>query len=103
MAKIYRKNIYGYELKGTEKQLKEMYDLLNYEAYDNVRFTHYFHVWIKEGTGVWWFPKEKYYGGYETYAVTFLHYADSQIADRVYESSYAHYDRGNYEMLEVLR
>ena len=102
MAKIYKKNIFGYDLKGTEKQLNEMYDLMNYEAYDKRNFTQYFHVWVKEGTGVWWFPKEKYYGGYEPYAIAFLHFADSQIRDRVYESSYAHYDYEN-EKLEWLR
>jgi hypothetical protein len=92
MQKIISRTIFGYELKGTENQLEQMYNLLNYEAYDCKQFNHYFHVWVKEGTGVWWFPKEKYYNGYEPYAIALLHYADSRLKDLVYESAYALYE-----------
>lgn len=101
--KTYRKSIFGYELKGTEKQLNEMYELLNYEDYDNKKFAKYFHVWVHEGTGVHWFPKEKYYGGYVAYGIALLEYATpSNFSNRIYESDYAFYDRSNYEKVEEL-
>lgn len=90
---MYKRNIFGYELKAkTEKQLNEMYDLLNYEDYDKKRFSHYFHVWVHEGTGVYWFPKEKYYGGTTPYAIALIHYADYKLRDLVHESDYAYYE-----------
>ena len=55
------REIFGYHLKGTDKQLDEMYDLLNREDYTSSKFQHYFYVWVHEGTGVYWFPKERYF------------------------------------------
>ena len=93
---MYKRNVFGFELKAqTERQLNEMYDLLNYEDYDKKRFSHYFHVWVHEGTGVYWFPIEKYYGGTTPYAVALLHRAllfDRNSRNNIHESDYAYYE-----------
>ena len=89
---MYKKNIFGYELKArSEKQLDEMYELLNFEDYTNPKFIKYFHVWVSEGPGLYWFPKEQYYGGFIPYAVALLHYADGRLREKVYESDYVNY------------
>ena len=55
------REIFGYVLTGTKNQLDEMKELLNYERYYDKKFTKYFHVWKHYGTGVYFFPKEKYF------------------------------------------
>lgn len=80
------KTLFGYECKGTPEQLDEMYDLLNYEDYANPKFQKYFHVWVStNNTGVYWFPKEAYYGGEETYVHALLKYAGMSVDHSMYE------------------
>lgn len=60
MEKI-KKNIFGYLCEGTEKQMNELYDLINREDYTNPRFQKFMYIWISgDNIGLSWFPKEKY-------------------------------------------
>lgn len=55
------KKIHCYELKGSEKQLKEMYSLLEFEKYRDPKMTKYFDVWSNYPYGVFFFPKKEYF------------------------------------------
>jgi hypothetical protein len=73
------REIFSYVLTGTKHQLDEMKELLNYENYYDKKITKYFHVWKHYGTGIFYFPKEKYFkakkfsdGTYETNYVAAL-------------------------------
>ena len=60
MSKI-NKTIFGYPCQGTEKQLAEMYNLLNFEDYTTTKFGKYFYRWINgDNTGLRWFPRPEY-------------------------------------------
>lgn len=83
-----KKTIFGYQLKGTESQLNEMYDLLNCEDYESKKFVKYFYVWVSEGSGVFYFPKERYYAGEQSYAIALLKYGATN-GSLVHESMYA--------------
>lgn len=86
------REIFGYTLKGTEKQLDEMYDLFNREDYTTAGFQHYFYVWVNEGTGVYFFPKERYfvsdYHGERHYAIALLNYGGRLGTDGIHKSDY---------------
>lgn len=91
------RKVFDFVLTGTKKQLDEMYDLLDYERYYDKRFSKYFHVWKRYGTGVYFFPKEKYFkakvykDGYETsYVAALLRYG-------------ANIDVVNYEFMKIMR
>lgn len=58
--KLIRK-VFNYELKGTKKQLEEMYDLFNKEDFYNPKFKKYFHCWINYGTGIYIYPRKQYF------------------------------------------
>lgn len=60
--------------KGTSKQIEEIKWMLEEEDWTNPRFTKYFHVWVYEGLGVFFFPREAYYGGEENYVVALMRY-----------------------------
>ena len=70
------KEIFGIRCKGTESQLEKMYDLNNREEYWKPEFQKYFNVWIVEGCGVHYYPKEKYFvndeNGETNYCVALL-------------------------------
>ncbi len=55
------KTIFGVVIKATPKQLERIYDLWNKEQYWTDEFHKYFHVWICDGSGVYYFIKEKYF------------------------------------------
>lgn len=55
------KKVFDFELKGTEKQLKEMYDLWNREDFYNPKFKKYFLCWVNYGTGIYAFPRKQYF------------------------------------------
>ena len=83
MEKI-QKNIFGYHCEGTQKQMDELYDLMNREDYTNPRFQKYMYVWISgDNTGLRWYPKEKYsqYKG-NNYIVDLAIYMGQENADK---------------------
>lgn len=87
-AVVERKTIFGYELKGTSEQLDEMYVLLNEEDYPNPKFQKYFHVWVStNNTGVYWFPREEFYGGDDEYVFALFRYAGLSVDHSMYEVS----------------
>lgn len=55
------KNVFGFELKGTERQINEMYDLINREDFYNPKFKKYFLCWVNQGTGIYYFPRKQYF------------------------------------------
>ena len=48
-------------VKGTEKQVNEIYDTFNKERYWSETAVKYFHVYISLGSGVFMFPKRQYF------------------------------------------
>lgn len=83
---IATKDIFGYKVKGTKEQLDEMFDLLNAEDYRSPSFRQYFHVWIsKNNTGVYWFPREEFYGGEEPYVFALFEYAGFDVEHSRYD------------------
>ena len=67
-------------LQGGRRQLDEMSELLNSECYKSKKFKKYFYVWVHYDTGVYFFPKEKYFvsrDGETNYAVALLQYGAS--------------------------
>lgn len=60
--KKYTKRVFSYKLRGTKKQLEEMYDCLNRECYWETKFKKYFEV-IRTTHGLFFIPHKKYYVG----------------------------------------
>ena len=59
------KQVFEFELKGTTKQLKEMYDLWNKEDFYNPLFKKYFLCWVNLGTGIYACPRKEYFVSYK--------------------------------------
>ena len=75
------KVIRNYELKAQSKtELDKIEKLMESEEYYKKDFLEYFHVWVQEGVGVFYFPKEKYFvsrSGISNYAIALLQYGAS--------------------------
>ena len=79
MTKKEIRKLFCYELKGTKKQLDEMYKLMNYEDFYNPLFTKYFDLWIGY-YGYCYFPKKEYFvsrNGNTNYNESYLEYKGS--------------------------
>lgn len=76
------RDICGYPMVATPKQLDEISELLSREDYRNPRFKKYFNVWIStNNTGVYWFPKEQYYAYQGSrYVADLVHYAGDSLS-----------------------
>lgn len=72
------KKVNNYELKAQSKtELDHIEELMNKAEYYKEEFQKYFHVWIQEGVGVFFFIKEKYFvsrNGVANYAIAMLQY-----------------------------
>lgn len=85
MNEIITKDVFGLPVKGTKKQVEEMYDLVNYEDYTTPRFGKYFYRWVCEGTGVYYFPKPQYCSlEGDDYAVALLSKVNSDVRHSYY-------------------
>ena len=74
-VKIITRQVLGFNLKGTKKQLEELKRHLNYEDYYTPDFRKYFIVDISQ-VGVVFYPKYRYFGGgsYAEYLEELKHY-----------------------------
>ena len=72
------KKVNNYELKAQSKtELDHIEELMNSEKYYTEEFQKYFHVWVQESVGVFFFIKEKYFvsrNGVANYAIALLQY-----------------------------
>lgn len=72
------KQIRNYEIKAQSKtELDKIEQLMEKEEYYREEFQNYFHVWVQQGIGVFYFPKEKYFvsrNGIANYAIALLQY-----------------------------
>ena len=72
------KKVNNYELKAQSKtELDHIEELWLKAEYYKEEFQKYFHVWIQEGVGVFFFIKEKYFvsrNGVANYAIAMLQY-----------------------------
>lgn len=72
------KLIRNYEIKAQSKtELDHIEELMSKEEYYKEEFQKYFHVWVQESVGVFYFPKEKYFvsrNGIANYAIALLQY-----------------------------
>ena len=82
-----------YEIKGTEKQVNEIYHMYMFESLNRRTFKmykKYFNIWVHNGTGIYAFPKEKYFvsrKGETNYAVALLQYgSNADVESAFYEN-----------------
>lgn len=72
-----QRTIGRFVLQGGKNQLNEMSELLDFEFYESEKFKKYFYVWVHCGTGIYFFPREKYFvsrDGETNYVVALLQY-----------------------------
>ena len=77
MKKIEIRKLFSYELKGSKKELDEMYKLMNYEDFYNPLFKKYFHLWVGL-YGFYYFPKQEYFvskDGINDYNLAYRNYS----------------------------
>lgn len=88
-----KKIIFGFPCEGTQKQLEEMYDLLNREDYTSPRFGKYFYRWVNgDNTGLRWYPKAQYCSiKGDDYAIALIGISGNHLP---YKSEYAHPYKG---------
>lgn len=84
------KQIYDYVVKGSEKAIKIMEDILNTDGFDTKDCNKYFHTWVIEGLGRFMFPREKYFVSHDNetnYIIALMKYGsreDVRPCDLVY-------------------
>lgn len=68
----------NYEIRAlAKKDLDKMVQLMDTDDYKDPEFQNYFHLWMQEGTGLFYFPKEKHFvsrDGVKNYALALLQY-----------------------------
>lgn len=75
------KQIYCYRLKGSEKELNEMKEIINNDGFDMKNCSKYFYTWVIEGLGRFMFPKEKYFvsrDGESNYIIALMKYGSKE-------------------------
>lgn len=72
------KLVRNYEIKAQSKtELERIAELMDTEEYYKEEFRKYFHVWVQDNIGVFYFIKEKYFlsrNGITNYAIALLQY-----------------------------
>lgn len=72
------KEVRNYKIKAqSNAEVEKIEQMMETEEYYKEEFRKYFHVWVQQGTGVYYFIKEKYFvsrNGISNYAIALLQY-----------------------------